>query len=546
MGIPTPIIIFVVLILILGIYFMTNGNENPKPTSNIANKTTTTTTIASKAGTGTGVGAGTTPKEEGVTIGQLQEAIGTPPPSSATSNTQATSQEAISDPPPIPGVAVATATDDSVPDVPIGPVPVPVPVPASVNCVGEWGSWGDCSLPCGGGVKTRTYTHTRAAANGGKACDVAHQSQETEACNTQACPVIATNCVGAWSEWTDCSRSCGGGNKARRYTVSIPATGGGQVCPANDGQIEEQKCNPQPCPVNCVGAWGNWGACSRSCAGGKKSRTYAVTTPASGGGQACPATNGQEEQADCNQHPCPIACVGDWGQWGACSASCGRGEQTRTFTVVTPAENGGATCVAGHNEVGRQACNTQPCPVNCVGAWGNWNTCSKPAQGYQSRRYTITTPAANGGAGCPVENGAVGNQYCNLDVPELFEHSTHHNNTVGPELEKIIIPGPSTTYGELEFRLRYKHRPSTWTDQASGLRLYVNAVERAYLRHSRSSEKNIGSPWTRIKGVKGGDQIQLQDISAYTGDGYVEVKFHPNADGNHPASGTFQTSTEYW
>ncbi|QIG59935.1 thrombospondin type-1 domain-containing protein 7A isoform X8 [Dishui Lake phycodnavirus 4] len=665
MGIPKPIIIFVVLILIVGIYFMTKGKK--KPDSNtIASEATgeeaETTTEATEA---TGEEAETTitkeeeeeeeeevKKEEGVTIGQLQESIATPPQTdnTPTATEAVVSQEAISAPPSIPGVTVATATaDDSVPDV---PVPVPASVncvggwgdwsacsvacgggnksrtyavttpasgsgeacikqngeveeiscnsdPCPIDCVGEWGSWGDCSRPCGGGVKTRTYTHTRPAAHGGMACDIADQFQESQECNTQACPVA---CVGAWGEWGACSQSCGGGMKSRTYAVTTPATGGGQACPANNEQVEETACNTQACPVACVGAWGEWGECSQSCGGGMKSRTYAVTTPASGGGQACPATNGQIEETACNTQPCPINCVGDWGQWGACSASCGGGEQTRTFTQTTPAAHGGTACVAGQNEVGRQACNTQPCPINCVGDWGQWgacsascgggeqtrtftqttpaahggtacvagqnavsrqacntqpcpvncqggwgawSACSRNEQGYQYRNYTVTRPAAHGGSTttCEKPNNYTEGQFCNSGNP--YWQGAPNSGTALNDITAVAIPGPTGANaipGSLEFMGKwdqYNRNCGSWSNRSceTGVAMYINDEHRATMhRWAKGGGSDITTAWKRISGVNSGDNIKVVETGDRTQNAKMAWIFHPNDTGAHPRS----------
>lgn len=65
--------------------------------------------------------------------------------------------------------------------------------------------------------------------------------------------------------------------------------------------------------VNCVGSWSAWGACTRvsigACTSGgvyynfchqnRKTRTYNITTPASGSGTACPYNDGQTETENC-------------------------------------------------------------------------------------------------------------------------------------------------------------------------------------------------------------------------------------------------------
>ena len=49
-----------------------------------------------------------------------------------------------------------------------------------------------------------------------------------------------------------------------------------------------------------------------------------------------------------------------WGEWDACSATCGGGMQAKTRTVQTPA-NGGKDC-EGELEK-EQECGTDACPL---------------------------------------------------------------------------------------------------------------------------------------------------------------------------------------
>eukprot|EP01047_Picozoa_sp_COSAG01_P079211 COSAG01_NODE_14935_length_1393_cov_18.225657_1_plen_325_part_01 len=122
---------------------------------------------------------------------------------------------------------------------------------------------------------------------------------------------------------------------------------------------------PSPAAVACVGAWGAYSSCSLSCGSGVQSRTFSVTTQASNGGAACSISHGTVQNQPCGS-PCPINCVGAWGSWGSCSATCGGGTQIRSFSTITAAANGGSACTAAQGATQSQTCGTTPCPVNCV------------------------------------------------------------------------------------------------------------------------------------------------------------------------------------
>lgn len=119
-------------------------------------------------------------------------------------------------------------------------------------------------------------------------------------------PVSPSDCVGNWSNWSSCSKTCGGGTQTRSYTVTTPATNGGKACEATNGQTQSQQCNTQPCvtPTDCVGNWSNWSNCSKTCGGGTQTRSYTIITPSTNGGKACEATNGQVQTQQCNSQPC--------------------------------------------------------------------------------------------------------------------------------------------------------------------------------------------------------------------------------------------------
>ena len=49
-----------------------------------------------------------------------------------------------------------------------------------------------------------------------------------------------------FSEWTTCTKTCGGGVKVRQRQVAVSAQFGGEAC--QGGAAEQIVCNPQECP----------------------------------------------------------------------------------------------------------------------------------------------------------------------------------------------------------------------------------------------------------------------------------------------------------
>jgi len=122
--------------------------------------------------------------------------------------------------------------------------------------------------------------------------------------------VLQVNCTGAWGSFGSCSKSCGGGTRSQTYTISQGALHGGQACPHAVNAVNSEACNTNPCPVNCVGSFSAWGGCSVSCGtGGSQSQTYGVSTSANYGGLACPFSNGHVARRDCNTSPCPVSFI---------------------------------------------------------------------------------------------------------------------------------------------------------------------------------------------------------------------------------------------
>lgn len=109
-----------------------------------------------------------------------------------------------------------------------------------VDCVlSDWSDWSNCTKKCGGGLQNRTRSIKTSPQYGGKACDTV---KEEQSCNKQNCPI---NCVLGWSQWTPCSKPCGGGISKRTNVILQKPAYGGAAC----GKITTQttKCNTKPC-----------------------------------------------------------------------------------------------------------------------------------------------------------------------------------------------------------------------------------------------------------------------------------------------------------
>merc|ERR1711970_923500 len=108
----------------------------------------------------------------------------------------------------------------------------------------DWSSWGECSEPCGEGMRSKTRTCTNPAPeHGGNPCD--GDKMVTEECNVHACPINGG--FSDWSSWGECSKSCGEGEKSKTRTCSNPPPQfGGDVCVGP--KTDTEKCNEQACP----------------------------------------------------------------------------------------------------------------------------------------------------------------------------------------------------------------------------------------------------------------------------------------------------------
>lgn len=247
--------------------------------------------------------------------------------------------------------------------------------------VTEWGEWEECRATCGMGMKKRHRMIKMTPADGSM-CKA--ETSEVEKCMMPECHTIP--CVlSPWSDWSDCSVTCGKGTRTRQRMLKSPA----ELGDCNEELKQVEKCMLPECPINCeLTEWSHWSDCNKPCGKGHMIRTRMITLEPQFGGGTCPETvqrkkcrirkcqknSGGEkrrlkdarekrrsertnEEAD-GEHS-PVCKMKPWTAWTECSKYCGGGIQERFMTVKKRFKSSQFTSCKDKKEI--RACNVHPC-----------------------------------------------------------------------------------------------------------------------------------------------------------------------------------------
>ena len=136
-----------------------------------------------------------------------------------------------------------------------------------------WGEWSSCSKTCGNGDQTRQRTcqvpQSRISLKNNSVCP--GNGTEKRICNPNPCPVLTS-----WTPWTPCSKSCGSGERRRSRKCEIPDQRSQNKC-GNADLNQRELCNTQKCPIYTE--WSEWTECSKSCGTGQQMRERACVLP---------------------------------------------------------------------------------------------------------------------------------------------------------------------------------------------------------------------------------------------------------------------------
>jgi hypothetical protein len=119
----------------------------------------------------------------------------------------------------------------------------PCPCIEGVNCtcnLTNWSPWSQCSASCGGGQRARTRQFQT---NSTENC-TQENLRETQSCNVDCCPVDGQ--YTPWSDWTECTKQCGSGIRKRYRSCTNPAPScKGKPCEGST--LHTQVCNTELC-----------------------------------------------------------------------------------------------------------------------------------------------------------------------------------------------------------------------------------------------------------------------------------------------------------
>uniref|UniRef100_A0A8C8G0K3 Spondin-1 n=1 Tax=Oncorhynchus tshawytscha TaxID=74940 RepID=A0A8C8G0K3_ONCTS len=221
----------------------------------------------------------------------------------------------------------------------------------STCTMSEWITWSPCSMSCGMGLRSRER-YVKQFPDDGSVCTLPTEENEkcivNEECTPNSCLVTE------WGEWDSCSATCGLGMKRRERMVKMPPPDG-SICGAEVLEVEKcmmPECHTIPCMLS---PWSDWSDCSVTCGKGMRTRQRVLKSPVELG----ECIEDLEQVEKCMLPECPTDCmVSEWTEWSECNKSCGKGHMIRTRIVKLEPQFGGDSCP---ETVQRKKCKIRKC-----------------------------------------------------------------------------------------------------------------------------------------------------------------------------------------
>ncbi|XP_069759188.1 A disintegrin and metalloproteinase with thrombospondin motifs 20-like isoform X2 [Narcine bancroftii] len=255
----------------------------------------------------------------------------------------------------------------------------------STDCEIRWHAAGksECTAWCGPGHRMRDILCVRSTHGKGT-----REPMDDRYCAHQPKPPSREPCHGdclrtSWqyTSWSQCSKSCGSGNRTREaYCMNnLGRRLANQECNSQQTIVSE-KCNEFPCPEWSAS---HWSKCTASCGRGYRLRAVRCVVAMDSAvrdDRECDAATRPRDSEACEMPPCleppkvipsPSSAarreaMTQWrfGSWTPCSGSCGPGTSTRYVACLTHHHQLAADsdCNASDRLAKEQECSVTPCP----------------------------------------------------------------------------------------------------------------------------------------------------------------------------------------
>jgi len=237
--------------------------------------------------------------------------------------------------------------------------------------------------------------------------------------------------------WEDCCDGCHNGWNVQRNKPAGDSSRG-----LNEDNLKKMakatsSAPPPPppcvakgtCVIACVGAWGQWSTCSKSCGGGRQAADYAITKKANNGGTPCETTNGDSRVRSCNSQTCPTVTAATACKKKPCSngAGCTDGGSSTSYTCSCNAGWTGKDCDTDIDDCANYPCKNsgncrdagnQAFSCTCAGGWKG-KTCTEDSDDCSPNPCQNQGDCTDKGTNyfkCKCAGGFTG-QYCDMSVP---------------------------------------------------------------------------------------------------------------------------------
>uniref|UniRef100_A0A3Q3AAE4 SCO-spondin n=1 Tax=Kryptolebias marmoratus TaxID=37003 RepID=A0A3Q3AAE4_KRYMA len=320
------------------------------------------------------------------------------------------------------------------------------------NLDGQWSTWTPwswCSVSCGTGLRSR-YRFCSSPQRSGSGLPCLGPHRDDQVCITTLCD--RDGGWSQWSNWTACTKSCGGGVQSRRRHCDNPIPEGeGNYCEGLGTEVIT--CNTDHCPVppcslvpgtvfsrcgpSCPRACDDLSHCEWHCEPGcycTEGKVLSANGTVCVAREDCPCLDlnsglrlvpGEVTETpdgcnnctceggrfNCTRELCPVSggwC--EWSEWTPCTRTCGAESVSRYRSCSCPEPKAGGESCSGeqemHSGIGVQI-QRQPCPVitfcpihGSWSSWSGWSECDGCAGSSTRSRECNSPPARFGGLPC--------------------------------------------------------------------------------------------------------------------------------------------------